>query len=413
VKRRVVITGVGLVTAVGVGTRETWSCLVKGKSGVGPITRFDTSDFPARIAAEVKSFDPAVFVEKKDVKKMDTFIHYAMAAAEFAMKDSELKIEGSEGEKVGVIIGSGIGGFGTIEREHEVLLKEGPRRISPFFIPSSIVNLAAGQVSIRYGARGPNSAPCTACSAGTHAVGDSFKIIQRSDADVMIAGGSEAAITPMGVGGFAALKALSTRNEEPTKASRPFDRERDGFVVGEGAGVLILEELEHALRRGASIHAEIVGYGMSGDAYHITAPCTDGDGAVRVMRRTLADAAVAPGEVNYINAHGTSTPPNDRIETMAIRSVFGEHASKLAISSTKSMIGHLLGAAGAVEAGVTALTIRDQIIHPTINQEVPDPECDLDYVPNVARRAAIRYALSNSFGFGGTNASILLKRFEE
>jgi len=382
VKRRVVITGVGLVTAVGVGTRETWSCLVKGKSGVGPITRFDTSDFPARIAAEVKSFDPAVFVEKKDVKKMDTFIHYAMAAAEFAMKDSELKIEGSEGEKVGVIIGSGIGGFGTIEREHEVLLKEGPRRISPFFIPSSIVNLAAGQVSIRYGARGPNSAPCTACSAGTHAVGDSFKIIQRSDADVMIAGGSEAAITPMGVGGFAALKALSTRNEEPTKASRPFDRERDGFVVGEGAGVLILEELEHALRRGASIHAEIVGYGMSGDAYHIT-------------------------------AHGTSTPPNDRIETMAIRSVFGEHASKLAISSTKSMIGHLLGAAGAVEAGVTALTIRDQIIHPTINQEVPDPECDLDYVPNVARRAAIRYALSNSFGFGGTNASILLKRFEE
>ncbi|PYV31718.1 MAG: beta-ketoacyl-[acyl-carrier-protein] synthase II, partial [Acidobacteria bacterium] len=281
-KRRVVITGVGLVTAVGVGTRETWSCLVKGKSGVGPITRFDTSDFPARIAAEVKSFDPAVFVEKKDVKKMDTFIHYAMAAAEFAMKDSELKIEGSEGEKVGVIIGSGIGGFGTIEREHEVLLKEGPRRISPFFIPSSIVNLAAGQVSIRYGARGPNSAPCTACSAGTHAVGDSFKIIQRSDADVMIAGGSEAAITPMGVGGFAALKALSTRNEEPTKASRPFDRERDGFVVGEGAGVLILEELEHALRRGASIHAEIVGYGMSGDAYHITAPCTDGDGAVRV-----------------------------------------------------------------------------------------------------------------------------------
>ncbi|PYV00538.1 MAG: beta-ketoacyl-[acyl-carrier-protein] synthase II [Acidobacteria bacterium] len=412
-KRRVVITGVGLVTAVGVGTRETWSCLVKGKSGVGPITRFDTSDFPARIAAEVKSFDPAVFVEKKDVKKMDTFIHYAMAAAEFAMKDSELKIEGSEGEKVGVIIGSGIGGFGTIEREHEVLLKEGPRRISPFFIPSSIVNLAAGQVSIRYGARGPNSAPCTACSAGTHAVGDSFKIIQRSDADVMIAGGSEAAITPMGVGGFAALKALSTRNEEPTKASRPFDRERDGFVVGEGAGVLILEELEHALRRGASIHAEIVGYGMSGDAYHITAPCTDGDGAVRVMRRTLADAAVAPDEVNYINAHGTSTPPNDRIETMAIRSVFGEHASKLAISSTKSMIGHLLGAAGAVEAGVTALTIRDQIIHPTINQEVPDPECDLDYVPNVARRAAIRYALSNSFGFGGTNASILLKRFEE
>jgi len=403
----------GLITPLGIGVSPTWKALCEGQSGIGRITRFDPTGYASQIAGEVKGFDPAAFIEKKEIKKMDTFIHYAMSAAEFAMKDSELRIEGSEGEKVGVIIGSGIGGFGTIEREHEVLLKEGPRRISPFFIPSSIVNLAAGQVSIRYGARGPNSAPCTACSAGTHAVGDSFKIIQRGDADVMIAGGSEAAITPMGVGGFAALKALSTRNDEPTKASRPFDRERDGFVVGEGAGVLILEELEHALRRGASIHAEIVGYGMSGDAYHITAPCIDGDGAVRVMRKTLADAAVAPGEVNYINAHGTSTPPNDRIETMAIRTVFGEHASKLAISSTKSMIGHLLGAAGAVEAGVTALTIRDQIIHPTINQEVPDPECDLDYVPNVARRAAIRYALSNSFGFGGTNASILLKRFEE
>jgi 3-oxoacyl-[acyl-carrier-protein] synthase II len=397
---------------VGIGTRETWQCLLRGKSGAGPITRFDTTNFPTRIAAEVKNFDPATYVEKKDVKKMDTFIHYAMAAAEFAMRDSGLSLEGQEGERAGVIIGSGIGGFGTIEREHEVLLKEGPRRISPFFIPSSIVNLAAGQVSIRFGARGPNSAPCTACSAGSHAIGDSFRIIQRGEADTMIAGGSEAAITPMGVGGFAALKALSTRNDEPLKASRPFDRERDGFVVGEGAGIVILEELDQARKRGASILAEIVGYGMSGDAYHITAPCLDGDGAVRVMRKTLDDAGVSPEQVDYINAHGTSTPPNDRIETLAIRTVFGEHAYKLAVSSTKSMIGHLLGAAGAVEAGVTALTIRDQVIHPTINQEVPDPDCDLDYVPNEPRKARIRYALSNSFGFGGTNACLLLKQFE-
>jgi 3-oxoacyl-[acyl-carrier-protein] synthase II len=311
-----------------------------------------------------------------------------------------------------VIIGSGIGGFSIIEREHEVLLKEGPRRVSPFFIPSSIVNLAAGQVSIRYGARGPNSAPCTACSAGTHAVGDSFKIIERGDADVMIAGGSESAITPLGVGGFAALKALSTRNDEPTRASRPFDLGRDGFVVGEGAGILVLEELESARRRGASIYAEIVGYGMSGDAYHITAPSVEGDGAARAMRMTLRDAGIEPTQVDYINAHGTSTPPNDRIETAAIRRVFGEHAYRLAISSTKSMIGHLLGAAGAVEAGVTALSIRNQTLHPTINLEVPDPDCDLDYVPNRARPARVRYAMSNSFGFGGTNACILLKQFE-
>ena len=411
-KRRVVITGVGLVTAVGIGTQETWQCLLKGRSGVGPISRFDTRQFPTTIAAEVKNFDAGLFMDKKDVKKMDTFIHYAMAAAGFGMKDSGLTIDGEDGERAGVIIGSGIGGFGTIEREHEVLLKEGPRRISPFFIPSSIVNLAAGQVSIRFGARGPNSAPCTACSAGSHAIGDSFRIIQRGEADIMIAGGSEAAITPMGVGGFAALKALSTRNDEPAKASRPFDRERDGFVVGEGAGILILEELEHARRRGAQIDAEIVGYAMSGDAYHITAPCIDGDGAIRVMRKTLEDAGISPGQVDYINAHGTSTPPNDRIETLAVRNVFGDHAYKLSISSTKSMIGHLLGAAGAVEAGVTALTIRDQVIHPTINQEVPDPDCDLDYAPNEARQAKIRFALSNSFGFGGTNACLLLKRFE-
>jgi len=412
-KRRVVVTGVGLVTALGVGSQQTWLALLKGESGIGPISRFDTTNFPTTIAGEVKGFDPALFVEKKEIKKMDTFIHFALAASGFALKDAKLDIDESESERAGVIIGSGIGGFAIIEREHEVLLREGPKKISPFFIPSSIVNLAAGQVSIRFGARGPNSAPCTACSAGSHAIGDSFKIIQRGDADVMIAGGSEAAITPMGVGGFAALKALSTRNDEPTKASRPFDRERDGFVVGEGAGILILEELEHARKRSAGIYAEIVGYGMSGDAYHITAPSVDGDGAIRAMRLTLKDAGITPDQVDYINAHGTSTPQNDRTETSAILAVFGEHACKLAVSSTKSMIGHLLGAAGAVEAGVTALTIREQTVHPTINQEFPDPDCDLDYVPNVARQARIRYALSNSFGFGGTNACLLLKRFED
>jgi 3-oxoacyl-[acyl-carrier-protein] synthase II len=398
---------------VGIGSQETWEALIQGIGGVGPITRFDTSRHPTKIAAEVKNFDPGRFVEKKDIKKMDTFIHFALGAAEFAMRDAQLSLDGEEGERAGVIIGSGIGGFGTIEREHETLLKEGPKRVSPFFIPSSIVNLAAGQVSIRYGARGPNSAPCTACSAGSHAVGDSFKIIQRGDADVMIAGGSEAAITPLGVGGFSALKALSTRNDDPARASRPFDGERDGFIVGEGAGIVILEELEYAQKRGAQIYAELVGYGMSGDAYHITAPSEDGDGAIRVMRRTLEDAGVKPDQVDYINAHGTSTPPNDKTETKAIKTVFGDHAYKLSISSTKSMIGHLLGAAGAVEAGVTALTIRHQIIPPTINQEVPDPDCDLDYVPNKARPFKVQYALSNSFGFGGTNACLLFKRFEQ
>jgi len=413
VKRRVVITGVGLVTAVGLGSEKTWHSLLKGISGAGPITRFDPSQFPTQIAAEVKDFDPSPFMERKEVKKMDTFIHYAIAASDFAMKDAGLAgLEATERERTGVVIGSGIGGFGVIEKEHETMLKQGPRRISPFFIPSSIINLAAGQVSIRYSARGPNSAPCTACSAGSHAIGDSFRIIQRGDADIMISGGSEAAITPMAVAGFDALKALSTRNDEPAKASRPFDKERDGFVLGEGAGILILEELEHARRRGARIYAEIVGYGMSGDAHHITAPHPDGGGAARAMRATLEDAGVGPDQVDYINAHGTSTPPNDRTETAAIRSVFGPHAYRLAISSTKSMIGHPLGAAGAVEAGVVAFSIRDQIIHPTINQEVPDPECDLDYVPNVARRASIRFALSNSFGFGGTNACLLLTRFD-
>lgn len=412
-KRRVVITGVGLVTPLGNGSRETWQGLLEGRSGVALITRFDASQFPTRIAAEVKRFDPTLFIEKREVKKMDTFIHYALAASEQAMRDAGLLAYGRmDGNRVGVIIGSGIGGFGSIEAQHETLLEHGPKRISPFFIPSSIVNLAAGRVSIRFGARGPNSAPCTACSAGSHAIGDSFRIIERGDADIMIAGGSEAAITPMAVGGFDALKALSTRNEEPARASRPFDRERDGFVLGEGAGILILEELGHARGRGAKIYAEVVGYGMSGDAYHITSPPPGGDGAVRAMRMTLKDAGITPSQVDYINAHGTSTPPNDRTETAAIRTVFGEHAYKLAISSTKSMIGHLLGAAGAVEVGVAALTIRDQILHPTINLQYYDAECDLDYVPNKARRAKVRYALSNSFGFGGTNACILLKRFE-
>jgi 3-oxoacyl-[acyl-carrier-protein] synthase II len=408
-----VITGVGLVTALGNGTRQSWEGLIAGKSGVAPIARFDASIFPTTFAAEVKNFDPLQYVEKKEVKKMDTFIHYALAASEFAMADAGLStFSDGAGERVGVSIGSGIGGFGTIENEKEALIEHGPRRISPFFIPSSIVNLAAGHVSIRFRARGPNLAPCTACSAGSHAVGDSYRIIERGDADIMIAGGSEAAITPLAIGGFDALRALSRRNQDPARASRPFDRDRDGFVMGEGSGILILEELEHALHRGVSIYAELVGYGTTGDAFHITAPPIGGDGAVRSMSLTLKDAGIRPDQVDYINAHGTSTPPNDRTETAAIRTVFGAHAHKLAVSSTKSMIGHLLGAAGAVEAAVTALTIRDQWVHPTINLEFPDPECDLDYVPNKARPMKVRYALSNSFGFGGTNACILMKRFE-
>lgn len=409
--RRVAVTGVGLVSAVGVGTEETWKNILAGKSGVAPITHFDTTGFSATIAAEVKGFDPLQYVEKKELKKMGLFIQFALAAAQFAMEQSGLKITPEIAERVGVYIGSGIGGFDVIEREHTALMQGGPRKISPFFIPASIVNLASGFVSIRWGAKGPNSATCTACSSSAHAVGDSYKIISRCDAEVMICGGAEAAITPMGVGGFAAMRALSTRNDEPERASRPFDLERDGFVIGEGAGILILEEMDFALKRGASILAEVVGYGMSGDAFHITQPDENADGATRVMKQTLADAKVLPEQVDYINAHGTSTPYNDKLETLAIKKVFGDHARKLAVSSTKSMTGHLLGGAGGLEAGLTALAIRDQILPPTTNYENPDPDCDLDYVPNQARKAKVECALSNSFGFGGTNAALLFKRY--
>ncbi|MBI3940226.1 MAG: beta-ketoacyl-ACP synthase II [Acidobacteria bacterium] len=412
-KRRVVVTGIGLVSAVGVGTQETWKNILAGRSGIGPITRFEPGDFSTRIAGEVRNFDILQYIDKKEARKMDLFIHFAVAASEFAVQDAGLKITDEIRERVGVDIGSGIGGFSTIEREHAILLDKGSRRLSPFFIPSSIVNLASGQISILFGAKGPNLAPCTACTTSTHALGDAFRIITYGDADAMIAGGSEAAITPMGVGGFAAMRALSTRNDEPERASRPFDRDRDGFVLGEGAGILILEELEFARRRDARILAEFVGYGMSADAYHITTPSEDGDGATRVMRNTLRDAGVSPEQVQYINAHGTSTPFNDKIESGAIRRVFGQHASRLAVSSTKSMTGHLLGAAGGLEAGFTVLAIRDQIAPPTINYENPDPECDLDYVPNQARKLSITYAMSNSFGFGGTNGCIMFKRFDE
>ena len=410
--RRVVITGIGLVSSLGIGTAATWQALLAGTSGVTRVTRFDVTGYPAQIAAEVKGFDPLQFVEKKDVKKMDVFIQYAVAASQFAMDDSGLVITAENAPDVGVFIGSGIGGFQTIEREHSALLEGGPRKISPFFIPSAIINLASGQVSIRFGAKGPNLATCTACSASAHAIGESFEIIKRGDAEVMISGGSEAAITPMSLGGFAALRALSTRNDDPGTACRPFDKDRDGFIIGEGAGMLILEELGHATRRGARIYAEVVGYGMSGDAYHITAPSEDGDGGVRVMRMAIRKAGIKPEQVDYINAHGTSTPYNDKLETLAIKTLFGDHARTLAISSTKSMTGHLLGGAGGLEAGISALAVFHQIAPPTINLEHPDPECDLDYVPCKSRPMPITYALSNSFGFGGTNAALLFKKFE-
>ena len=410
--RRVVVTGVGLVCGCGIGTEEVWTNLLAGKSGIGRVTHFDAAAFDCQIAGEVKNFDPLKWIEKKELKKMARFIQLAMAASDFAMEMAALKIGPENADVIGVYIGSGIGGFDVIEREHSKYLSGGPGKISPFFIPSAIVNLASGNVSIRYGAKGPNSATATACSASAHAVGDAFKIIQRCDAEVMIAGGSEAAVTPMGVGGFAAMRALSTRNDEPERASRPFDADRDGFVVGEGAGVLILESLEFAERRGARILAEIVGYGMSGDAYHITQPAEQGDGGYRVSLAAMKDARVTPNDISYVNAHGTSTPIGDAIETVALKRVFGERAKKVPISSTKSMTGHLLGGAGGLEAGISVLALRDQILPPTINQEKPDPACDLDYIPNHARKAEVVYALSNSFGFGGTNASLLFKRWD-
>jgi 3-oxoacyl-[acyl-carrier-protein] synthase II len=409
----VVVTGAGIVSPLGIGTEANWEALCAGRSGITQITRFDASQFSARIAGEVKNFDPLQFVDKKDVKKMDVFIQLAIAATQFAMDDAKLEVAPDFANRTGVFIASGIGGFSTIEREHKALLEGGPRRISPFFIPATIINLAAGQVSIRFGAKGPNSATCTACSASAHAIGDSFEIIKRDDADVMIAGGSESAITPMGVGGFAAMRALSTRNDDPGRASRPFDKDRDGFIMGEGSGVVILEELGFARRRGAPIYAELVGYGMTADAHHITAPSEDGDGGMRVMEMAIRRAGITPDQVDYINAHGTSTPYNDKLETLAIKRLFGEHAYKVAISSTKSMTGHLLGAAGGVEAAISVLAIRHQLIPPTINYDTPDPECDLDYVPNEKRAAKIDYALSNSFGFGGTNGALLFKRFDE
>ena len=411
--RRVVVTGVGLVSPLAIGTQANWEALCAGRSGIGPITRFDASLYSARIAGEVKGFDPLQFVDKKDVKKMDVFIQFALAAAQFAVDDARLKVTPEIADRVGVFIASGIGGFQTIEGEHLELIKGGPRRISPFFIPASIINLAAGQVSIRFNARGPNLATCTACTASAHAIGEAFEIIRRDDADVMIAGGSEAAITPMGVGGFAAMRALSTRNDEPEKASRPFDKDRDGFVMGEGAGILILEELQAARRRGACVYAEVVGYGLTSDAYHLTGQPEEAHGAIRSMAMALKKAAITPTDVDYVNAHGTSTPINDPTETLGVKRLFGEHAYKLAMSSTKSMTGHLLGAAGGLEAGITALAVKHQIAPPTINLDDPDPACDLDYVPHKARPMAIRYALSNSFGFGGTNGTLLLKSYDE
>jgi 3-oxoacyl-[acyl-carrier-protein] synthase II len=407
-----VVTGVGLVSPVGMGTQTNWEALCAGTSGIGPITRFDASAFSTRFAGEVKNFDALQFIEKKELKKMDIFIQFAIAASQYAMDDARLTIGPELAPRIGVFIGSGIGGFTTIEEQHSAYLEGGPRKISPFFIPSAIINLAAGQVSIRFGAKGPNLATCTACTASAHAIGDSYEIIRRGAADAMIAGGAEAAVCHMGVGGFGALRALSTRNDEPSRASRPFDKDRDGFVLGEGAGILILEELEMAKRRGATIYAEMVGYGMSGDAYHMTAPSEDGDGAYRVMRAAIDSAGIRPDQVDYINAHGTSTPHNDRIETHAIKRTFGDHAYKLAVSSTKSMTGHLLGAAGGLEAGIAALAVKHQVAPPTINHDYPDEGLDLNYVPHKAQRMKIEYALSNSFGFGGTNGALLFKRYE-
>ena len=408
-KRRVVVTGLGIVSPIGTGIEQAWTNLVRGVSGVGPITKFDATPLSTRIAAEVKGFVPENHVEKKEVKKFDTFVHYAVAAAKEALADSGIVIDASNAESVGVAIGSGIGGLPLIEDMHKVLLEKGPRRISPFFIPGLIVNMPSGLVSILTGAKGPNTAVATACATSAHAIGDAGNVIRRGDADVMIAGGTESVVVPLAVGGFAAMRALSTRNDDPATASRPWDRDRDGFVLGEGAGVLILEEMGRARARGAAIYAELAGYGMSGDAYHISAPSEDGDGPTRVMRNTLRDAGANPEEIDYVNAHGTSTPHGDKIETIAIKRTFGDHAHRLAVSSTKSMTGHLLGAAGGLEAGILALAVKHGVIPPTINYVTPDPECDLDYTPNAARERRVAAALSNSFGFGGTNASLLMR----
>lgn len=409
--KRVVITGLGLVTPLGIGVETSWKSALEGKSGIVPITQFDASQMPVRIAGEVKDFDPALYIEAKEIKKMDRFIHFAVAAATMAMEDSGLKITAENDERVGVIIGAGMGGLPAIEHYHKIYLEKGYRRISPFFIPMIIINLASGNVSIKFGAKGPNSSAVTACATGSHSIGDAFRLIQRGDADAMIAGGTESVITPLGVGGFAVMKALSMRNDEPEKASRPFDTGRDGFVMGEGSGVIVLESMESALKRGAKIYAEIIGYGMSSDAYHITTPAPEGEGAARCMKASLKDAGIEPEKIDYINAHGTSTKYGDELETAAIKKVFGEHAYKLCVSSTKSMTGHLLGAAGGVEAIFSALSIHNNIIPPTINLENPDPECDLDYAPNKAKQTDVEYAMSNSFGFGGTNACLVFKKY--
>jgi 3-oxoacyl-[acyl-carrier-protein] synthase II len=411
-KQRVVITGVGMITPLGIGVEKSWEGIIAGNPAIRKITQFDASAFATQIAGEVEGFNPEDYIEPKEIKKMDRFIHFGIAAASMAINDSGLKITDRNAERVGVGVGSGIGGLHAIEHYHNVLLEKGPRKITPFFIPMLIVNLAAGQISIKSGAKGPNSAVATACATGSHSIGDAYKLIQRGDADAMIAGGTEAVITSLGIGGFNAMKALSTRNDEPGKASRPFDLNRDGFVMGEGAGILILESFETAMQRDAKIYAEIVGYGMSADAYHITSPSPNGEGAARCMNMALRDADVHPSEVDYINAHGTSTKYGDEIETNAIKTVFGENARKIAVSSTKSMIGHLLGAAGGVEAVISTLSIFNDIVPPTINLDTPDPECDLDYVPNHARKMTVNYALSNSFGFGGTNACLLFRKFQ-
>ena len=411
-KRRVVVTGIGMISPLGIGNEPTWRGLLEGKSGVDTITKFDATDYACKIAGEVRGFDPEQWIEKKEVKKSDTFIHYAVAAAQMAVDDAGLDTGACDNERLGVIIGSGIGGLPLIEETHKKLLDRGPGRISPFFIPGLIVNLASGHISIRFSCKGPSSAPATACATGAHAIGDAFKIIQRDEADVMFAGGTEAVVTPLAVGGFAAMRALSTRNDDPRHASRPWDLNRDGFVMGEGAGVLLLEERERAIARGAKIYCELTGYGMSSDAYHITSPAEDGSGMINVMRRALKDSGLQTTDIDYINAHGTSTPLGDKAETLAIKGVFGEHAYKLSVSSTKSMTGHLLGAAGGLEAAIAALVVKEDVLPPTINYETPDPDCDLDYVPNQARPKPVRHVLSNSFGFGGTNATLVFSKHE-